>query len=197
MLKNIPMIGALFDSSRESITAAIKELFFSTVFSTLPIWFFPAIYAFFFKNSPPFLNNVHTNLIQGELYIYSSAIVGPLIFAITYNYATWGDKNPSPNASKIGKLAFAFPYGTWFFFISVIISMISVICFGFVRFASSGFIIAELEHESLLDVSIFLYLFSLISLFLVCVYKNELSNPTSGSDTDTRDFVEAWNARNA
>lgn len=197
ILRNIPFFGALFNSTAASLIAASKELLISTIFSTLPIWFFPGIYTFFFKDTPPFLTNVRSSVIQGDLYIYASAIVGPLIFAITYNYANWGDDNPSPSSSRIGKLTIAFPHGTWFFCTSVLISMVAVICFGLMRFESSGFIAARLDKDALLSVSIWLYLFSLICLFLVSVYRNDLSGPTARISDNANDFVKEWNSRNA
>lgn len=195
IIRSIPLLGRLCDSKRSSISAASKEIVISTLFSTLPIWFFPTIYTFFFKDTPPLLTNMKSSVDQGDLYIYSSALIGPLIFAITYNYAEWGDQNNSPSASRIGKLTFVFPYGLWFFCISIFISMIAIICFGLMRFESSGFISAKLNKDSLLNVSIVMYLASLICLFLVSVYRNDLADVSNNDSGATKDFVNDWNKR--
>ena len=114
-LSRIPMIGGIFEAKQKSRISALFEIVISTLFSTLPIWFFPLLASTFIKSSPNFSDNVYSSISQGDLFIYSSALVGPLIFAITSNYAVWGSDNPSPNASRFGKLTFEFPYGVWFF----------------------------------------------------------------------------------
>lgn len=92
-------------------------------------------------------------------------------------------------------ITFAFPYGTWFFFLSIMIAMVAVFCFGVMRFESSGFIEAQLNKDSLLRVSVFIYLFSLVCLFLVSVYRNDLNNLSTMDDGETNEFVQEWNKR--
>ncbi|MBB3706156.1 hypothetical protein [Aminobacter aminovorans] len=197
LFKATPLVGRLSESKRSSVLSASKELVLSTLFSTIPIWFFPIIYTYFFSNTPPLLTNMKAYVDQGDLYIYSSAMIGPLIFAITSNYAEWGAKNDSPSVSRLGRLSFVFPYGVWFLSIAVLISMVAVICFGLMRFESSGFIDAKLNKDSLLTFSIFMYAVSLVCLFLVSVYRNDLSD-TSASDAraSTADFLKDWSKRN-
>lgn len=196
MLRKLPFFGSLANTRKTSVILALQEIAISTIFATIPIWFFPAIYTSFFNNSPSFAKNVAASIEQGDLYIYSSAIVGPLIFAITYNYAAWDEENPSPNASRLGKLTFAFPHGIFFFFSSIFVSMITAICFGLLRFESSGFISAPLNKDSLLEFSMYLYVFSLVCLVLVTIYRNDLSRPPS-HDSGEKAFIEEWNNRNA
>lgn len=196
MLAKIPLIGELRNSKRSSIIDAAKEMLYSTIFSTLPIWFFPVVSWLFLAESPSIYTNIYSTVNQGDLYIYSSSLVGPLIFAITYNYAEWGGDNRSPNASRIGKLAFEFPYGTSFFFISISICMIAAICFGLQRFVMLGLISAKLNIASMLTASIFLYVFSLVCLFCVSVYKNELANFSTSDSKNTKNFINEWNTRN-
>lgn len=196
MIRKIPFFGSLADTRQSSVKLAIQEVSISTIFATIPIWFFPSIYTLFFKGSASFSENVFESIAEGDLYIYSSAIIGPLIFAITYNYAAWNEDNPSPSASRIGKLTFAFPHGVWFFCSSIIVSMITAICFGLIRFESRGFISAPLNEDYLLYFSMYLYIFSIVCLFLVTIYRNDLSRPPSPGSSE-KTFVEAWNNRNA
>lgn len=196
MIKKLPLIGELWNVKKVSLISAVKELVISTVFSILPIWFFPLISSLFISGSPSLKENMYSSVNQGDLFIYSSALVGPLIFAITNNYAEWGDSSPSPSASRIGKLTFEFPYGTYFFFISISVCMIAAICFGLHRFSSTGLITVKLNTDALFNFSLVIYLFSLFCLFCVSVYRNELENFTTTDGKTTRNFVEEWNSRN-
>jgi hypothetical protein len=196
LLTKLPLLGGVFEAQAKSRRAAFTELAFGTIFSTLPIWFFPILASSFINNSPAFSDNVYSSINQGDLYLYSSALVGPLIFAITKNYASWDGDNGSQNASRFGKLTFEFPSGMWFFLISIGICTLAAICFGILRFSNMGLLSAQIKGDNMLTVSIVLYIVSLVCLYAVSVYKNELENFSAQSDPDTTDFVAKWNSRN-
>lgn len=195
-VRKVPLFGQLFEVSGKSFRSALSEIFISTIFSTLPIWFFPLLASIFIANSPSLMRNILTSVDQGDLFIYSSALVGPLIFAITKNYAEWGSENPSANASQLGKLTFEFPYGTWFFLIAIAICMIAAVCFGLMRFSSMGLITAQFQMDNFLWVSGGMYLFALLCLFTVSIYRNELQDFSANANEDTQNFVDQWNSRN-
>lgn len=196
MIGWIPLLGELPNSNKASVIAALKEIGFSTAFSTVPIWFFPLFSAVFLTTGATLGENIYASVSQGDLYIYAASLVGPLIFAITFNYASWGDDRPSPGASRLGKLTFAFPYGTWFFIISLIICVSAGMCFGLLRFSTTGVIAARLNKDNLFYFSVFIYLFSTFCLFCVSVYRNELASGKFNEAENTRDFVSEWNNRN-
>lgn len=195
LARKLPLVGGLCDSRKPSITSAAKEIIFSTVFSTFPIWLFPLFYAVFFVDSPGFLSNVTEAVSQGDLYIYSSSLIGPLLFAITFNYMSWGTSE-SLSAPRIGKITIAFPHGTAFLIISVFVLMLAVLCFGFARFESAGIIKAKLNKDSLLLVSVATYIFSLFSLFVASIYRNDLTSSIS-DPTGERELSEKWRNRDA
>ena len=192
----LPLVSGVFEAKPTSRRAALLELSISTLFSTLPIWFFPLLASTFINSSPSFFNNVHSSISQGDLFIYSSALVGPLIFAITKNYAVWGEDNPSPNASRFGKLTFEFPSGMWFFLISLAICAVAAFCFGLLRLSSMGLVSVEIHADNMLLASGILYGFALVCLYAVSVYKNELESFSGQNNTDTNDFIKQWNSRN-
>lgn len=196
MIRWVPLIGELPNSNWTSIKSAMVETALSTVFSTVPIWFFPLISAAFLSTKATFGESVYATVSQGDLYIYSASLVGPLIFAITANYASWDDRNPSPGTSRLGRLTFAFPYGTWFFIISIIVCAMAAICFGIARFATTGVIAAELNVENLFNFSVAIYAFSIFCLFCVTVYRNELASGKFSDADSTREFLKEWNSRN-
>lgn len=195
-IRKIPVVGMLADVRGKSVASATYEIFITTLFSTLPIWFFPTVYTLFFVDSPGFYSNILESVSQGDLYVYSSSLIGPLVFAITYSYGTWNSEYAPTTASKIGNLAIAFPYGSWFLVISLIIAMTSVFCFGFTRFTISGFILAKLNREALLLFSAGLYAFSLVLLFIVSIYKADLTEMSANDGSETSNFVDEWNNRN-
>ncbi|OCJ27079.1 hypothetical protein A6U89_09345 [Agrobacterium sp. B133/95] len=171
------------------------EIVFSTVFSTVPIWFFPIFSAVFLTTGATLSENIYASVSQGDLYIYAASLVGPLIFAITSNYASWNDQNAGPGTSRLGKLTFSFPYGTWFFIISLIVCVLAGMCFGMVRFATTGVITAQLNTVNLFYFSVIIYLFSTFCLFCVSVYRNELASGKFPEAESTRDFLNDWNNR--
>lgn len=171
------------------------ETALSTVFSTVPIWFFPLISALFLSTKVTFGESVYATVSQGDLYIYAASLVGPLIFAITANYASWNDENASPGTSRLGRLTFAFPYGTWFFVISIIVCAMAAICFGIARFSTTGVIAAELNVDNLFKFSVAIYAFSIFCLFCVTVYRNELASGRFNDADSTREFLNEWNNR--
>ncbi|MGP4806476.1 hypothetical protein ACSV5G_22160 [Agrobacterium cavarae] len=191
----MPLIGELPNSNWSSIKSAIVETALSTVFSTVPIWFFPLISALFLSTKVTFGESVYATVSQGDLYIYAASLVGPLIFAITANYASWDDRGASPGTSRLGKLTFAFPYGTWFFIISIIVCAMAAICFGIARFSTTGVIAAELNIDNLFKFSVAIYAFSIFCLFCVTVYRNELASGKFNDAESTREFLEEWNNR--
>lgn len=195
LFKFLPLVGGIFEAKPQSRRAALLELSISTLFSTSPLWFFPLLAAVFIRSSPSFVENVHSSISQGDLFIYSTALVGPLIFAITKNYAVWNDEHSSPNASRFGKLTFEFPSGMWFFLISLAICAVAAFCFGLLRLSSMGLILVEINTENMLITSGLLYGFTLICLYAVSVYKNELENFSGQGNSDTHDFVKQWNSR--
>ncbi|NKM25557.1 hypothetical protein [Rhizobium laguerreae] len=140
--------------------------------------------------------SIYATVSQGDLYIYAASLVGPLIFAITSNYASWDDEIVSPGTSRLGKLTFSFPYGTWFFIISLIVCVLAGMCFGFVRFATTGVIAAQLNINNLFYFSVGIYAFSTFCLFCVSVYRNELASGKFSDADNTRDFLKEWNNRN-
>lgn len=190
-----PVFGGVFEANKKSQRGAFIELFISTLFSTLPIWFFPLLASGFITSSPGFTENVYSSVSQGDLFIYSSALVGPLIFAITKNYATWGEKNSSANSSRIGKLTFEFPSGMWFFVSSLGICAIAAFSFGILRLSNMGLLSVQINSENMLWTSGALYFYSLICLYAVSVYKNELENYSVLNNVDTQVFIKDWNQR--
>lgn len=85
---NLPIYGALWDVRPDSRKDAAKELSAATVFSLFPIWLYPAILLLFNK---PFWETARSCVESGELYLYSAALLGPLIYSVSKPYAANDD----------------------------------------------------------------------------------------------------------
>lgn len=187
LFQNIPLVGELLSTERRHVFIAGKEFLWTTAAATLPIWFYPLASSWIFRDGPSFGDGVLNSISQGDLYLYSAAIVGPLMFALTTNYAEWNSENTT--APRIGQLTFLFPYGTWFLVISLFIAIFSALFFGFIRYKSAGLITADLNFEVLIPVSVAMYLLANACWYLVSIYKNALVDAAASTSSDEREFV--------
>ena len=83
LVSRVPIYGQLVNSSKHSLAAATKELTVTTVFSLFPIWFYPLLLYF---GGVPFWETLKSFIVQGELYLISAALLGPLVYATTKTY---------------------------------------------------------------------------------------------------------------
>lgn len=85
-LKEIPLLGGLLETDRESAWEATKEVAVGLIISTIPIWLgvfvmvatrIPELDLF-----PAIMDSTKKIIINGELYIYSSTFLAPLFWMI-------------------------------------------------------------------------------------------------------------------
>lgn len=196
-LTQIPIYGQLLNSSKGSLTAALNDLFITTLFSLLPLWFYPIIAKFGFGT--PFWSTVKSFVNGGELFIYSAALVGPLIYAITKKYSEDMEEDEQDSTSAVGVFpkirSIQFPYGVWFVLISILVCCFAAIFFGIMRANSSASLPVQPDEDALFVVSGFLYLFTLSCFFCVSVYRLNLENTPKAFGQDTRNLMDQWENR--
>ncbi|WP_421983323.1 hypothetical protein [Roseibium sp.] len=194
VVTKIPIYGQLVNSSGASFRAAINDLFITTLFSLLPLWFYPIIVTFSF--GAPFWSTVKSFVSGGEFFIYSAALVGPLIYAITKNYGEEEDRNGARADGVFPKiLSIQFPYGAWFVLVSILVCCFAAIFFGIMRANSSANLPIQPEEETLFFVSGGLYVFTLSCFFCVSVYRLNLENTPREFGRDTRNLMDQWEHR--
>ena len=192
----MPIYGQLVNSSKDSLVAATKELLIATGFSLFPIWFYPAI--LYIGGGLPFWETLKSFVIRGELYLYSAALLGPLVYAITKTYGE-SDGEDSSDESDPEKRSFPrdwsiqFPYGVLFTLISIVVCCAAAVLFGMLR---NGLFALKLDEESALVASTVLYGFTLSCMFCVLVYRLNLENVPGRFGEDTRDLLDQWHDRN-
>lgn len=201
-----PLIGRIALAKRSSLKASLIETIIGTLFSTLPIWFFPLVISNMIKGSPSTGELMYNSVKRGDLFIYSAALMGPLIYTITKNYAQLADEKSSDRtsdnagpveetASVFGRITFEFPYGAAFVITAILVCMVAAISYGISNlseFPNSGL---TLSSEFLVRSSFYVYIFSLVCLFSVSTYREELSTLSKNLPEDERDFFKRWKAR--
>lgn len=189
-LSKVPVYGELAYSPKESITSALKDIFFASLFSLLPLWFYPLILAL---GEVPFWTSLKSFVLRGELFLYSAALLGPLVYSITKTYADPSDEVRKGTIAKIRSIQF--PYGTWFVTISILVCTFAAGLFGVVRAGAAGFTGLNIPPDRTLLASSMLYLFTLSCMFCVSVYRVNLENVSTRFTTDERELMDEWQDR--
>src|SRR5437879_5520328 len=86
MLYLIPFSRDFAKCSFSDFREAWAELCITTIFTTMPLWIMPLVGPIIFKTDTSFFGHVEKSIDEGELFIYSAALLGPLIFIITRKY---------------------------------------------------------------------------------------------------------------
>ncbi|MBN8244777.1 hypothetical protein JF546_17320 [Nitratireductor aquimarinus] len=194
LLTKVPIYGQLLNSSWTSVKASLHDLLITTLFSLLPLWFYPTIVKFGFGT--PFWATVKSFVNGGELFIYSAALVGPLIYAITKKYGEERNQEGDEPDGVFPKIpSIQFPYGVWFVLISILVCCFAAIFFGIMRANTEANLPVQPDEDSLFIASGFLYLFTLSCFFCVSVYRLNLENTPREFGRDTRNLMDQWEQR--
>lgn len=192
LITKVPVYGQLINSERRSLSSAGIELLIATIFSLFPVWLYPIIMMVGFGD--PFWQNAETFIENGEFFLFSSALVGPLIYSITKKYGD--EKEPDESNYTFPRIrAIQFPYGFWFVIISVLICLFSAVFFGLMRVNSETPLAGGLDEATLFSTSVLMYLFTLSCFFCVSVYRLNLEGTTEAFGEDTKDLMRQWERR--
>lgn len=194
LLKRVPLFGQVLDAKASSIVSSFYETLVGTIFSTLPIWFFPIFISNSISGGPDTFELFVNSIRRGDLFIYSAALIGPLIYTITKNYAEVADGD-GENKAPFRTLTFEFPYGPSFVIIAIFICMMAAICYGISNLSSFPGAKIILMEPFLIKSSVAVYIFSLLCLFAVSTYRNEFSTLNRNLSDDERSFFKNWKNR--
>ena len=197
-ISRVPIYGQLVNSSKDSLVDATKELLVVTLFSLFPIWFYPVMLKI--VGGLPFWETLTSFVVRGELYLYSAALLGPVVYALNKTYGGRGDddsSDESESASKFPKAwSIPFPYGISFSVISILVCCSAAFLFGMLRTSTYGLLVLELDEKATLVASTILYGFTLTCMFCVLVYRLNLENVPGRFGEDTRELLDQWHHRN-
>lgn len=179
----IPIIGEP-NCPYEAIKSALYEVIISTIFATVPVWFLPVFGLFFLKNPTTVSEAVRT----GELFIYSTALAGPLLYTITKRYGDYSIKRGL-------LLTISFPHGILFVCSTAFMCLLSGFAFTLLKNPqiSTGDGGSQLNHSGIVLLSWLILFISTLIFFCVTTYKNMLDGAVrDGFPKQTDEFVDAW-----
>lgn len=136
-----------------------------------------------------------SSIERADLFIYSAALIGPLIYSITKDYAEIKDDEEVKKNNRFRGITFKFPYGSLFFVFSIVVCMIAAFCYGISLLSTFPASNITISGGFLVKSSIIVYIFSLACLFAVSVYRNELEDLNKDLSSDEREFMKKWAQR--
>lgn len=193
----LPICGQVFLARPDSLKAAFAELSVATVFSLLPIWFYPLL--LFFADQP-FWETARSCVERGELYLYSAALLGPLIYSVSKRYAVNGNDVAGESESERRGfqriVSFRFPYESLFSVVAILVCCVAGGVFALIRASADGLFARDLNKETTLVWSVVLYGFTLSCMFCVLVYRLDLEHISNRFADGTEKLSEQWRNRN-
>ncbi|WP_316159085.1 MULTISPECIES: hypothetical protein [unclassified Bradyrhizobium] len=197
LLYLIPFSRDFPKCSRGDLREAWAELCITTIFTTMPLWIMPLLGPIIFQTDVSFFGHVEKTIDEGELFIYSAALLGPLIFIITRKY---GEIGSGPNKFS---LVIAFPHGLAFVLFSAVICVFAGFAFSLMKnpVLSSHESGIKFNLSGVFWASVFTYLFSLYCFFAASAYRNAMTDFVKSARLDEDTFATEWerrsNAQNA
>lgn len=176
LLKEIPILGDLADTTLEDHIYSLKELIVTLFMSTLPIWGGAFIIILTSKTSDGlnYFNSIELLVSNGELYLYATSLLAPVIY-IALKEREEGKKFPSNITHML---------------IVILIAVLSTIAFTTVKAGTN------INHHFLIRSSVVAYITSVLLLYLAMVFNNNLlPDPIGRMKRDERDYTEAVKAR--
>lgn len=189
-LRMLPFLGRLQDCSLEDLKEALVEVIVATIFSTMPLWFLPVLSGVFFRQPITGAEAVRT----GELFLFSTALVGPLGYIISKNY---GEKEPNGSPSHgLIRYSIKFPYGAGFIFACVAICLVSSFAFLVLRnpFFQSSEISKLINYDGVIGLSWFTFISATLIFFCACAYRNGFDSIARAMTEQERTFADEWKA---
>lgn len=190
-IRLVPFVGRLPECSLEDIKDAATEVSIATAFATMPLWLLPVLSAILFKEPVTGYEAIKT----GELFLFSTALVGPLVYIISKNY---GEKTSRGEDRGFLRYSIRFPYGQGFVYFCVAICLIS--SFAFIVLRNPLFKESELarmiNYDGVITLSWACFVLATIIFFCATAYRNSLDNIPRVMPKQERDFIHEWETRN-
>lgn len=192
-----PIVGRLSEVPPEALREARDEFVSALGWSTLPFWLAPLIGAALFLQPIDALRALR----NGEFFIYSATILGPLSYLIHKRYGRYkarvreDDDDGEP-------LSFPFPYGRSLAYMISITCILSGVIFSIqqIEYLEAFKNVRFINRSGLIWLSVLVFVMANIVVFCVLAYRNMLdrlsqnrSIEISGAlkrDEDT--MIEEW-----
>lgn len=175
-LRKFPVLGPLIDVRARNHAEAILEIGVNIGLSTIPVWLGAVIMLADKNTSNDWWDHIIVNVYKGELFIYATALLGPLFYFIFKEYKDFPK----------------FPSARFFMISSVLILAVSVALFAVQRteaFAEG----LNLDRSYIFSLSWKVYICSVCIVYLAYVYKNLAETGAAHiGGAITREFVDEY-----
>lgn len=148
MLRGIPLLAGLADTSSEDCRRAGYELLVTVVVSTSPLWL--GSIGTWLSGDSSYFGALLANVSGGELFLYSASLLAPIMYIAI-------EKPPVPRL--------AFPTTQSHLILTVVLLLICAFVFGFQRS------VAEVTSTAV-ELSLGLFVVSFGLLYLATVYRH-------------------------
>ena len=165
------------------------EFLTTTFFATMPLWFLPTIGRLMFNQEVPFEEAVKS----GELFVYSAALAGPLIYTITKRYGNFST-NFGRSEGRMFSLSISFPYGIISLAIAGIACVLSGFAFTFLKNPAftNPHDLSRLNFRGIVILSWVIFLALNLVLFCVTAYRNMLDDVSRSNVGQEDEFLQRW-----
>lgn len=208
MLSKIPIIREILRSTPNARKSASRETLFSVGFSTLPIWFLPLLFGFFTQEKV--FGLLKKVVSTGELYIISSAMVGPMICWILADYIIdtnndndngsasdsngneddWPTERISEEDKFLSRLRQKFPDAISLISLLFLVALVSVFAVFLERSDEVQPWAFSLDDTALMICGILIFILSIFLLYSVLCFRYDLQNATGIMRDKTHSFVD-------
>lgn len=164
ILREIPILDGLPDVRWFHFKSAIKELFFTVILATSPLWM-GALAASLIGASTGshdgiftvFLSNLKSTIDTGSLIIYAAALNAPVIYLASLEVK-------GTSGTRI------FPSRPWHILFTIVVQLVGCVYF------VVGFLGNKVEPKFAFEFSVLLFPFVMVMLLIAFCYKNLLSD---------------------
>lgn len=191
---HIPIYGPLLQVRWRSFKDGAMELGVATLFSLLPIWLYPVLVAML--TDQLLWDAVRSCVARGELYLYSAALLGPLIYSISKRYGPDGDDESDAQGGQGHHFwSLRFPNGGLFSVIAVLVCTLAGAAYAWMRAVEQGSLSLPIDETQTLQASVWVYVFTLSCMFCVLVYRLDLEDIPDRMRSDEGELLERWRER--
>lgn len=155
----MPIIGQVLTVRRSELAEALREFSIGFFLSILPL-LVSALYGLIFVTKREWYFLVTESIRQGDLFIYSTGLLGPLFYIVQKSRA---------EASR-------FPHGTAFFFLSVALLLFSAIGYALIRANLVGTSSMPMNEVFVSNFSLGVFGTAVVMVFLCLAYKNRVES---------------------
>ena len=176
ILRFIPILRDLQDTTLEDHKESCKELFATLFVSTMPIWLgaFIIKLTVAFEVDTNYFGAIRTLISNGELFLYASSLLAPVLYIALKER---GEGRVFP--AKLAHIIVLF----------LTVALTSAV-FTAQRTADS------INKEFLYNVSIYVYVIAIVMMYIAIVLNNNLlPNPADRMKSDENDYVKALKER--